>query len=632
MWNFSFIYPTLLILFILLVFYFSLPRLGIRQNKVFLKIIIIETLVVISDIVSSVMDNNYQDHPLALVSVANMMYFIFFMLRAYILFSFVISVLHIYPRKFPAIKYFVRMPLYLSLVVAAFSPFTGMIYIVNETGYHAGPFYNVIYYCSFFYLGLAFLSFFIKRDVLVRKRELFSLLFYNVIIGAGLIFRILLPNYLLMDTFCLMAILLVYLSFENPEFYLDLRSTAFNRKALTDFLDERAGNQWKNYICLIIHDYSEMRAIYGSTQMDDALHMISDYLNQLFPKAHIFYFSRGRFVILADSRIDKEGACENIAQRFESPWKSEDSEVYLNVDFAIFTSKENKLSAEVIEGTITTALDRADFINDRRPLYIGAKDIEETKKELEIERCFEHAIENGKIEAFLQPIIDVESGRIIGAEALARLRDEEGNVIPPHRFIPIAESTGRVHELGVQVFEKACVFIKESGPEMKGLSWINVNLSPIQMLQADLAEQLESIANKHGVDTELIHLEITEESTIDDYSMQHQITALKDKGFVLVLDDYGTGYSNLARLKKIPFTTVKLDMDIVLDYYHNPDEVLPMMIKTFKQLGFKITAEGIENEHMSLVLAELGCDYFQGFYYSTPVPMHEFSEKYLKPA
>ncbi len=632
MWNFSFVYPTILILAILLFFYFSLPRLGIRQNTVFLKIIIIETLVVISDIVSSNLDNNYRDYSITVVIIANLAYFVLFFIRSFFMFFFTSSVLHLYPRKFPALKFIVQIPLYLSIVIAVFSPFTHMIFYIDGEGYHSGYLYNIIYVCSFFYLGLSLICFFAKRDFIISKRNHFSLLVYNIIIGVGLLFRILLPNYLLMDTFCLMSILVVYLSFENPEFYLDIRSTAFNRKALYDFLDERAGNQWKNYIALIIHNYAEMREIYGATQMDDGLHMISDYLNHAYPKCKIFYFSRGRFVLLTDSRIDKEAACSDIAKRFNRPWKSDSSELYLDVAFATLSLQESSQTADIILGSISNALDKADISNSRVPVVINSNDIEQTKKEINIQKCFEDAIENNNIEAFLQPIIDAESGTVIGAEALARLRDDDGNIIPPNMFIPIAENTGRVHELGLQVFEKACRFMKESEIENTVLNWINVNLSPIQMVQSDLAEQLASIAEKHGIETNLIHLEITEESTIDDFSMQRQIHALSKKGFTMVLDDYGTGYSNLARIKKIPFSTIKLDMELVVDYYKNPDDFLPMMIKTFKHLGFKITAEGIENEHMSHVLKELGCDYFQGFYYSCAIPMHEFTAKYLKSA
>ena len=103
-----------------------------------------------------------------------------------------------------------------------------------------------------------------------------------------------------------------------------------------------------------------------------------------------------------------------------------------------------------------------------------------------------------------------------------------------------------------------------------------------------------------------------------------QLQAINEKGFKCVLDDYGTGYSNLTRLKKCPFINIKLDMSLVWDYCESPDEILPAMIKAFKSMNFGITAEGIENEQMAEAMKALGCDYLQGYYYSKPLPMDEF--------
>ena len=111
---------------------------------------------------------------------------------------------------------------------------------------------------------------------------------------------------------------------------------------------------------------------------------------------------------------------------------------------------------------------------------------------------------------------------------------------------------------------------------------------------------------------------------IDDRFFLSQIDALTKQGFKFVLDDYGTGYSNLTRLKKCPFINIKLDMEVVWDYCNKPDEILPMMTQAFKHMDFSITAEGIENKHMADAMKALGCDYFQGFYYSKPLPMEDF--------
>ena len=123
-------------------------------------------------------------------------------------------------------------------------------------------------------------------------------------------------------------------------------------------------------------------------------------------------------------------------------------------------------------------------------------------------------------------------------------------------------------------------------------------------------------------------MEITEEALIDEQLIDKQISLLTTNGFKFVLDDYGTGYSNISRLRKTPFINIKLDMSIVWDYCKNPDYLLPSEISAFRKSGFEITAEGIENEEMAKTMYELGCTYLQGYYFSKPLPLDEFLAKY----
>ena len=220
------------------------------------------------------------------------------------------------------------------------------------------------------------------------------------------------------------------------------------------------------------------------------------------------------------------------------------------------------------------------------------------------------------------------TGKVIGAEALARIKDPDGKILPPGLFIPVAESSGRINALGEIVFDRTCKFISENSLEKIGIEWINVNLSPSQFIRTDLAERYASIAEKYGIAPGSVHLEITEGAMIDDAFLQKQIAAMTEKGFKFVLDDYGTGYSNLSRLKKCPFINVKLDMSIVWDFCKEPDAILPNMIAAFKHMGFCITAEGIEDEGMVSAMTDIGCDLLQGYHYSKPIPAGEFAEKY----
>jgi EAL domain-containing protein (putative c-di-GMP-specific phosphodiesterase class I) len=226
-------------------------------------------------------------------------------------------------------------------------------------------------------------------------------------------------------------------------------------------------------------------------------------------------------------------------------------------------------------------------------------------------------------------LLSLSSATIEGAEALVRLRDQMGKIVPPGKFIPIAEKSGHIIELGRQVLDKTCEFVSTHDMRTLGLNWINVNLSPIQCMQQDIDLQFSKIIGMHHIDPSLIHLEITEESMVDYALLRHQITSLEQRGFTFVLDDYGSGYSNLTRVKHYPFNTIKLDMEVVWDYFKDRDSLLPSIVQGFKSVGLSITAEGIESEEMAQALTNIGSDYLQGFYFSKPLPCDEFEQLLL---
>ncbi len=624
MWSFDFIIPTLLILVIILFSYFSLPRLDVKRNSVFLQMIVMATACIVFDILSSMVDNEYEEYPLFLIYLLNMLFFICYYLRSFSMFTFTASILRIRQRRRPMLRRLIVVPLIVCIALVVLSPLTGLIFYIDETGYHSGPLYFLLYVLSFFYLALSFGALIVRDKVFVRRKEFNSLVFFNCILLVGLICRYLLPHYLLMDTFCLMAILVVYLNIINPEFCLDQKVGTFNRQALADYIDEHVTDEDRIFFGIIVHKYGEMLDIYGSRQLDSGLAMIGAYLTHSYPGFSVFYVSRGRYVIVGDLNTDIRELREKISGRFKSPWRSDSAELYLDADYAYMEPTGNVHTRDQILSSLATALDEADAVDDHVPIAVTEADLLVAQKKVHIKRCFEDAVEHDNIEVFLQPLIDAKSGKVIGAEALSRIRDTDGTIVPPALFIPVAENSGKINNLGEQVFEKTCRFIKEYDPESLGIEWLNVNLSPLQFLRSDLAERFSEIALKYDIDPRIVHLEITEESMVDEFFFQKQIEALSAKGFQFVLDDYGTGYSNLTRLKKCPFMSIKLDMEVVWDYCKKPDRILPMMIQAFKHMGFLVTAEGIEDGSMAGKMKGIGCDYFQGFFYSKPVPIDEF--------
>ena len=628
MWNYSFIIPSFMIMLILLGYYFYRPKIPVRTHNTFIWLLVTECLVVMIDLLSSVADENYASFPVSVLYVLNLLYFVGFMCRVLMFFLFTTDVLrlNILASKSKAaacLSVFAAA----QLVVLA-SPFAHTVFYIGNEGYMKGPFYNILYIVFLFYVLLSLVLVWRYRRRL-KQGERIAAMVYNGILLLGILIRFLFPQVLILNTFCLMAIIMIYLTFMNPDLYLSDYSSAFNNRAFRDVLEEMVGSRPFRILCAVLHNYTDEREIYGLHQMDEGLSLIASYLAGTWPDCEVFYLRNGCYAILGDETMDWDAMQKEIHDRFQKSWRAEETDLFLNAEFVRISSASGVESVPaLIDRLLAAFIDAERKIDTSSSVLIDLDEMNETDRQTDVKRTLEKAIENDEVEIFLQPLIRTEDGTMSGAEVLARIRSADGEMIPPDLFIPIAEHNGQINRLGRQVLEKACRFISEGGLEAAGMKWLNVNLSPIQCMNKNLAEEFCEILDRYNVDAERIHLEITEASMVDFTALQKQISSLLDSNFKLALDDYGSGYSNLTRVKQYPFINIKIDMEVVWDYFRERDALLPAIIGAFKQLQFSVTAEGIESREMAEAMTEIGCDYLQGFYFSKPLPVDEFLRKY----
>ena len=626
MFHLDFTFPSILLLLIFLYFFLSEPRLPVRKNRLFFLLVLAEFLVLLFDILSSAADMNYQDLPIGLTAVLNMAYFVLFLIRILLYFYYTLNLLRRFPdMKSPAMLLYSSVFL-LSELITLSSFWTGAVFLIDQDGYHRGPLYNIIYLCFCFYLLLSFLLIFLDRKKLSR-RDLISLVGYNVILLCGYLVRMLLPQYLVLNIFYLMALLVIFISFENPAVYTTSYGS-FSFPALREYLAERVEKEDFRVLGFVLRNYPDAREVYGIRQMEQGIRLICSYIKKAYPSLPFFYLHSGCFALVGPEKMDVRKLAEQIADRFHQPWVADEAELYLNAAFLQMSSSAVvRLDADhVVESLAVSihALGQRDVTEDRiLDLDLSSR----LKHEIAVKRALDHAVETDSVEAFLQPIMDAQTGAVIGAEALARLRDEQGNLISPNDFIGLAEKNGQIIRLGEQVLEKVCRFFSENGRGQ--LQWVNVNLSPIQCMNQELRTRFVDVLSRYRIPPSFIHLEITEASMIDFAVLTEQMNELRNRGFCFTLDDYGSGYSNLSRLQRLPFTGLKLDMEIVRGHCADPSPVLPTFVRVFREGGLSITAEGIETEAAAKEMAAIGCDYLQGYLFSRPVPMDEFRQKYL---
>ena len=250
------------------------------------------------------------------------------------------------------------------------------------------------------------------------------------------------------------------------------------------------------------------------------------------------------------------------------------------------------------------------------------------RKRIECESYLRRAIANNEFELYYQPQVHLGTGRIVGAEALIRWNDPHRGVITPDQFIPIAEETGLIREIGEWVLGEVCA---------QGKVWLDkghritlaLNLSAHQVRYQNIVALVEEALRKTGYDPKRLELELTESTLMErQEEAVAMLHALRAHGIRLAIDDFGTGYSSLSYLKRFPIDVLKIDKSFVDDLPYDPDDmaIVAAIVAMAQALGFQVLAEGCEREEQITFLKEKGCTMYQGFYKSPPLRAAEFEK------
>lgn len=248
-------------------------------------------------------------------------------------------------------------------------------------------------------------------------------------------------------------------------------------------------------------------------------------------------------------------------------------------------------------------------------------------KKLEMEQQLRRALEREEFVLYYQPKVDANTLKMVGMEALVRWQRSDGTMTPPDEFIPLTEETGLIVPIGRWILEDACRQNKEWVDQGRLLR-VAVNLSARQFNQPDLIEMVESILEESGLLAEYLELEITESMVLGDVEATLvTLQRLRDLGVQVSIDDFGTGYSSLSLLKRLPVDAMKIDQSFIRDMVEDSDDeaIVSAIIAMGTKLGLKLVAEGVENKDQLFFLAQRGCHQIQGYFFSRPIPAHEFA-------
>ena len=420
---------------------------------------------------------------------------------------------------------------------------------------------------------------------------------------------------------------------------LDPTTGLQNRYKLYEYIEDLmvSRDESRKRFALLFIDIDNFKWItetLGHRHGDEFLKIFGQRIKSVVPR--VFRFSGDEFVILADLNDDYgiiDELIRNLRNEFVEPVEILNDKLYVQFSVGISIYPDDDTNPDMLLRDADIAMSRAKEKGKGRTSYYNASLHQTVLSKATIAQKLNKALENNEMFLNFQPIISVQNGDIHGFEVLVRWESEELGNVPPSTFVQIAEETGNIVEIGTWIFETGCRFLKRMN-EINPDIIMSINVSPIQLKRKDFLDKVRRTINVFQVNPANIQVEITETSLVEFIDGNNDtIQKLADMGIALALDDFGTGYSSFGYLKDMPIKTLKVDKSFVDEICsrHKDYQITGSIIDMVKNLGIKTVVEGVESIEQYNILAEMKCDYIQGFLMSKPLNSSdamEFVETY----
>lgn len=532
-----------------------------------------------------------------------------------------------------SLKEVIRLiPLMFSLINIMFTGITKWIFYFDENyKYARGPLMVILYIIATFYIFTA-VGYTIKHREILSRRQKTSIYFFTMSMMLAIVIQNIYPEILIVHFAFAISILLMYLSLENPDDYADKKLGVFNNLAFTEVVEDCMDKKRKFKLMVVkVEGLDYVNETLGKHSRGVLVKQITDFLSEVCKKELLFIIGDVEFAIMIN---DNGATCKRleleIYDRFRTPFEVEDGEVTLTANICVIKYPDDIKNKNSLVRMIDYSINKSKELGEEKTVYADEALLEQGKRESQIIQIMKQALRDDGFEVYYQPIYSVEKGRFTSAEALIRLKSEELGFISPEEFIPLAEKNGLILEIGEFVFCDVCEFITTYKIWEKGIEYIDVNLSVVQCMQENLYKTLMRIMDEYQLEYYYINLEITETAAvISSETLKKNMEKLMKRGIKFSLDDYGTGYSNTANLIKYTFHTIKIDKSMVWEAMVNEKAMcaLKHTIAMVKDMNMELVVEGIETEEQVQLLTKLGCDFFQGYFYSKPIRKDDFYKR-----
>lgn len=599
----------------------------VEQRTVFIFLLYNLLVTSILDIIAEVTEHMYGGHPALLMEASSTLYF-FFHLHLAPLYCFYIFCVTGYAERFTRMRTFLFfLPAGALSLFALLNPFTHFFFSYVDGSYVRGNLLP-IWILSVIYVGLSIWNFIRYQDIVttkVREGMLTALLMYL----SGLLFQTLNPTVFIEIFAGSVAMLTVMFRIECDESIFDQTTAILNTRALqakvSQFLYLKVP-----FTYLVLH-FTNLPFYLSLMTTDEGILLqksIADWMRQELALGNVFFFEvhDGTFVIITTRDPEgekKKEVIDRIEARMKHTWKAGSYDISLQAVVLPLSVPEDLSDVSSLQKAAEIALSAP----HRKFTLLKKDDIERMQHTIEIESCIHRALDQDEIQVYYQPIWSSETDTIVACEALMRVFDETMGFVRPDQIVQVAERDGMIGAVDERVLEKVCRFLAANHPERYGLSYVEINMSIYEMLSPDLTERYNEVLAKYHVPVERINIEFTETQNNDESEVfQEAKKKLREAGYRLSLDDFGTEYSNMDRLFDNDFLNVKLDKSLLWDADRsaNSRRLLASLTTMLRKMGFNALQEGVETKAQLDFVTSHGCNLVQGYYFSKPIPEQEF--------
>ena len=412
----------------------------------------------------------------------------------------------------------------------------------------------------------------------------------------------------------------------------------FNRHGFSRQLDQLMKANTPLFMLYIdIDNFKNINDSLGHHIGDKVLQEIAQRLQQLLPKnAIIGHLSGDEFaVVLTHPEHENSGdmIAEQIITLINKPFDLHYFSKHLTCSIGMVKSPGNGHDARIMIQNADTAMYEAKNRGRNRLVVFSDAMSKEARMRLWLEMELQKALQNNSLEVWYQPKVNAKNFEIDGAEALVRWKHPVEGYISPAQFIPIAERSGLIEQLGQVVMREVFTTIKQLKNKKLLKGRVAINLSSRQFENPNLINFVDNLRQSTGINTNDFTFELTESTVMNDGEHTIQmLNAIKNLGFALSIDDFGTGYSSLSYLARFPLDELKIDRAFIKDIDTIPKQIILIenIINLGKSLNMSVVAEGIETHQQATLLSNLNCDYIQGFHFHRPMPKQELEALLLK--